>query len=172
MRPLRFLRLTPSLLDEGKCIFFESSTLKFFSNSSIIQKISVTLSLVIIAYIICNYLIFTYKDTKYLRDYQFLCVFFIQNSRIAYLLAPIKTKRRAESVNAQYNKAMCGIMTDWRVSIVVPSCLVFRMALTFLLHSFCGASCLCLGFLILSYIVKCVSSVCLHVYVMHVFVAL
>lgn len=76
MRPLRFLRLTPSLLDEGKCIFFESSTLKFFSNSSIIQKISVTLSLVIIAYIICNYLIFTYKDTKYLRDYQFLCMLF------------------------------------------------------------------------------------------------
>ena len=76
MRPLRFLRLTPSLHGEGKCIFFESSTLKFFSNSSIIQKISVTLSLVIIAYIICNCLIFTYKDTKYLRDYQFLCVLF------------------------------------------------------------------------------------------------
>ena len=39
------------------------------------QKISVTLSLVIIAYIFCNCLIFTYKDTKYLRDYQLFSLY-------------------------------------------------------------------------------------------------
>ena len=55
----------------GQREFFRISMSKFLSNSSIIQKNSVTLSLVIIAYIICNYLIFSYKDTKYLRDYQF-----------------------------------------------------------------------------------------------------
>ena len=39
------------------------------------QKISVTLSLVIIAYIFCNCLIFTYKGTKYLRDYQLFSLY-------------------------------------------------------------------------------------------------
>lgn len=47
-----------------------------YPNSSIIQKIPETLSLVIIVNIICNYLIFIYKDTKYFRDYQFLQVVF------------------------------------------------------------------------------------------------
>ena len=57
---------------------------KFLSNSSIIQKISVTLSLVIIAEYFCNSLIFTYKDTKYLRDYQLFYLY--SYPELAYLL--------------------------------------------------------------------------------------
>ena len=59
----------------GRRSFFRISDVKFLSNSSIIQKISVTLSLVIIAYIFYNYLIFTYKGIKYLRDYQLFYLF-------------------------------------------------------------------------------------------------
>lgn len=55
--------------------FFESSTLKFSSNSSRVQKISVTFSLETIDYIVCDYLNFNYKDTKiFMRSPIFICV--------------------------------------------------------------------------------------------------
>ena len=64
----------------------ESSSLKFLSNSSIIQKISVTLSLVIIACRFCNVLIFNHKYTKHQRDYQFFFMFascfFLSRTRV------------------------------------------------------------------------------------------
>ena len=53
--------------------FFLISSSNFLQNSSIVQKISVILSVVIIVglfCVICNYLCFNYKDTKFLRDYQ------------------------------------------------------------------------------------------------------
>ena len=75
--------------------FFRISDVKFLSNSSIIQKISVTLSLVIIAYIFCNCLIFTHKGTKYspikvqniCEITNFFTCFLIPNSRINTLPA-------------------------------------------------------------------------------------
>ena len=68
--PGRFRCLMPSFPTEGRRRFCESPTLKFLSNSSIIQKNSITLSLVIIACSFCCILIFNYKYAKCRRDYQ------------------------------------------------------------------------------------------------------
>ncbi len=85
--PGRLRCLMPSFPTEGRRRFLESSSLKFLSNSSIIQKISVTLSLVIIACLFCNVLIFNHKYTKYQRDYQFLFMFascfFLSRTRVS-----------------------------------------------------------------------------------------
>ena len=60
------------LLDGKANATFKSSTLKLLSNSSIIQKTSVTSPLATINYIIRNHLIFNYKHT----DYQPMCIYF------------------------------------------------------------------------------------------------
>ena len=69
-RPLRFRCLRPS--GSGIAIF-DISLSYSLQKSSIIQKISVILSLVIsimIVFFVYNILIFNYKDTKNYRDYQ------------------------------------------------------------------------------------------------------
>ena len=50
--------------------FIKSKQLLNLQNRAFSRIFSVTLSLVIIAYIFCNCLIYNYKGTKYLRDYQ------------------------------------------------------------------------------------------------------
>lgn len=67
-------------------IFLISSS-NFLQNSSIVQKISVILSVVIIVGVfcmVCNYLCFNYKDTKFLRDYQLFQT--ISYTELAYLI--------------------------------------------------------------------------------------
>ena len=62
--PLRFLiRLYPSSMG-AIWRFLVNSASKFLQNSSSTQKISVTLSVVIIAIYVCKLLIFNYKVTK------------------------------------------------------------------------------------------------------------
>lgn len=52
--------------------FLSNSAFKFLSDSSIIQRICVTLFLVIIVQYFCNLLIFNCKDSRFWRDYQLL----------------------------------------------------------------------------------------------------
>ena len=62
--PLRFrMRLYPSSMG-AMCRFLANSASKFLQNSSNIQNISVTLSVVIIAIYVCKLLIYNYKVAK------------------------------------------------------------------------------------------------------------